>query len=183
MMNREIINEFSDHISKPVPLKGGQNTSFRIGNVVVKPISEPEKYIWLANELKNIKSNTLNIARPVLSKSGQYIIQGYGATRFMRCKFYSNRLNEKLEASNAFHELVGKIVKPSSFMEWTSPWSLATQVAWEELSIPHTKHLLIDALLLRLKSLYKPVKLKNQFRAPLKIVFKRRNLPSSVSLQ
>jgi len=163
-MDSEVLEEFSNNNTAIIPLEGGQNTSVKVGNIVIKPITDKYKYLWLATELEHIIGiPSLKIVKPILSKSGYYLVNGYGATEYVKCRFHKGKLKEKIRASNEFHKLVSKIKKPVDYNTWTTPWSIASQIAWEEKKIPNTGNDYINKVLLHIHELYKPLSLKKQF--------------------
>jgi hypothetical protein len=162
-MDSRIINAFTDNDKKIVPMSGGQNTSVRVGGVVIKPIDEIEKYNWLAEKFEGLRSQNIIIANPVRDNTGNFLNNGYGATKYVRCKFIKNKLREKLLASDEFHGLVKGITKPEGFSLWESPWSKATKIAWSEIDLPIIGNGDIKRILESIQDKYEEVKLANQF--------------------
>jgi uncharacterized protein (TIGR02569 family) len=131
---KEALKYFAE-VSHFEKLQGGQNTSVKAGQVVLKPIEDVERYCWLASQLEPIQSTSLRIAKPIRSKRGNWIEDGYGATEFIVCKFHANRMTEKLAVAQEFHDITKEIKKPIAFDSWLTPWSKASRVAWREAEI------------------------------------------------
>lgn len=97
-MDEDVIKSFSGNLSNIKQLSGGQNTSILTGNVVIKPIDEPEIYCWLAEEFEKIKSRKVLIANPIMNNEKNYLYKGHGATKYIKCHFHPKRLKKKLRA-------------------------------------------------------------------------------------
>ncbi len=162
-MNDDIITSFSGDLSNIKQLSGGQNTSILTGNVVIKPIDEPEKYCLLAEEFEDIKSRKVLIANPIMNNENNYLYKGYGATKYIKCHFYPNKLKQKLKAAEEFHRLTKGIKKIDKFGTWTSPWSEATKIAWQELETPKTNNEFVNVILESIINEYEVISLENRF--------------------
>ncbi len=136
-MLNDIIQKFTDS-HEYEKLSGGQNSSLKVGEIVIKPITDIERYIWIANEIESLASPSIMIAKPIRSKNGNWIENGYGASQYITGKYYDHKIREKIKAANLFHKVVANIEKPSKFDLWESPWSLSSRVAWEEIELPQS---------------------------------------------
>lgn len=136
-MGIHMIEKFTDETAIE-KLEGGQNESFKVGNYVFKPVSEPEKYIWIASIFEDISPDSVLISKPIKSKYGNYIEEGYGVTEFIPGTFHPFMMREKLEAAHRFHKFLSCIEKPDDFNEWTSPWTESGRIAWGENELPKT---------------------------------------------
>jgi uncharacterized protein (TIGR02569 family) len=136
-MHHEIASKFTD-VLESEKLSGGQGTSFRVGRFVLKPVDDPDKYSWMAETLQTVRPDGFSISRPVRSKAGNWVEDGFGATEFHPGDFEKGRMAEKLAVAERFHSATRSIPKPPQFGEWRSPWSQAAAVAWEEGSLPST---------------------------------------------
>ena len=162
-MDEDVIKSFSGNLSNIKQLSGGQNTSILTGNVVIKPIDEPEIYCWLAEEFEKIKSRKVLIANPIMNNKINYLYKGHGATKYIKCHFHPKRLKQKLRAAEEFHRITKGINKPDKFDTWTSPWSEATKIAWQEKEIPETNNEIVNSLLKSIINEYKVIRLDDQF--------------------
>ncbi|MBD3328805.1 hypothetical protein GF340_05925 [Candidatus Peregrinibacteria bacterium] len=135
MIKKEIIKHFTDDTEAQL-LSGGQGESYKIGNIVIKPVHEEEKYIWLANALEKINFENLQYSGPIKSKNGNYVEDSYCATTFIPGSFHEGRIEEKIKAAISFNSSIKNISKPIFFDEWKSPWTKAQDVAWSKQSIP-----------------------------------------------
>jgi len=90
-------------------LDGGQNESFKVGNIAIKPVYEEEKYLWISEVLNELKSEKISISKPIKSFLGNWIEQGFGATKYINGKFYINRIDEKLEVCRNINQLLSPL--------------------------------------------------------------------------
>ncbi len=162
MIAPDIVRQFTDELL-PIELDGGQHTSIRFGNIVLKPITEIEKYTWLGEALSTVPNGEVLIARPQKSRRGNWTESGVGATEYLHGTFETDRLAEKLSAAREFHRLTRSIKRPASFDAWTSPWSLAAQVAWQERPLPAETPIEIKAKIDTLLQQIVPIDLESQF--------------------
>lgn len=111
-------------------LKGGQNESIKVGDLVIKPVHEKEKYLWLSEVLGEINFENLRVATPLKSKGGNFIEDSFGATPYFEAQFYNSKLEEKLDACRELNSKVAGIRKPKEYNKWESPWTKAQSLAW-----------------------------------------------------
>ncbi len=130
-MNLESIAKFTTATSTQI-LAGGQNESVKAGNLVLKPVYEAEKYIWLGACLNQIDLGDLQVAVPIKSRAGNFVEDNIGATRYFDAQFFPDRLEEKLNACRSLNSIISKISKPSSFDSWENPWTKAQGIAWSQ---------------------------------------------------
>jgi len=113
-------------------LKGGQNESIKVGDLVIKPVHEKEKYLWLSAVLEEINFENLQVATPLKSLEGNFIEDSFGATRYFDAQFYNNKLKEKLDACRELNSKLAGIRKPKEYDKWESPWTKAQGLAWSD---------------------------------------------------
>jgi uncharacterized protein (TIGR02569 family) len=158
---REILADFG--IAGPFEkLTGGQGNSVRVGNFVLKPIEEPDKYSWTGAVLELISSHDLEISKPIRSLSGNFVQNGYGVTQFIEGEFYPGEIGMKIKACRLLHKLVESIKQPPQWSTWTSPWQWANQVASDEIEPPGDSDIRSISLIKKIKLHYKPVNLPVQ---------------------
>lgn len=69
----------------PVFLAGGQKTTYRAGDVVLKPAGRTEEASWIANLFEKLPEDSgVRFARPVKSIEGTWIHDGYVAWTFLQ---------------------------------------------------------------------------------------------------
>lgn len=143
-------------------LSGGQGQSVRVGDFVVKPIEETEKYSWAGSVLESLPTHSLAIAKPIRSKNGNFVENGYGATHYIAAEFSSGRISEKISACQLLNQLLENIEQPEQWNSWYSPWQWANQVAWEENHLPQNANAHSIKVIEEIKSRYKLINLTKQ---------------------
>jgi uncharacterized protein (TIGR02569 family) len=137
-MNPDAIKKFAGTTNGHA-LPGGQNESVRAGDLVLKPIRETEKYLWMATCLNKIDFEDLQIAIPVRSSDNNYIEDFIGATRYHEATFLPNRLETKLNTCRRLNKMISNVPKPEDFDSWENPWTRAQSVAWSPVRISETE--------------------------------------------
>lgn len=132
---KSVIEKFSVSPDLSV-LDGGRGKVVKSGNLVIKPVLEPEKYEWYAGLFEKYHFSEIKYSRPVRSLSGSFIEDGYGATEFLNGKFFAGKMREKIQASHAFNSHLKDIPKPAEFDSWKSPWTNAQDLAWGKCQMP-----------------------------------------------
>ena len=125
----ETIAKFSGRTTFTI-LPGGQNESVKAGDLVIKPVHEPKKYLWLSECLNEVDFEDLQVAIPVRSGAGNYIENAAGATQYYEAKFFDGRMERKLDTCRELNKKVFHISKPEDFASWESPWTKGQDLAW-----------------------------------------------------
>jgi len=127
-MNLEVLKAFNIQ-EKGVALEGGQSTSIKYGDLVIKPVSDEAYYIQCAKIFNQVKPKGYRISRAVKSTNGNYVEQGYGATRFEPGTDIDEALEDKVEAAKLFLKDLEQ-VDYSQFQFSEDPWSKANDILW-----------------------------------------------------
>lgn len=135
-INWTICRKFSDS-GDIFPLEGGQEESYRVGDVVIKPVPHKDEYLWFAELFENNELLSRFYTRPVKSFDGNFIEHGYCATRFIPGDFHKDKMSLKIEISREFNSLLKNIPKPTSMDLWVSPWTKAQDVVWKRVEMPN----------------------------------------------
>lgn len=115
----------------PVVLKGGQGTTYRSGNIILKPSEGDEKQTWTAELYQSLPdSSEVRFPRPIKSINGTWVHKGYMALSFVEGEHAKGHYAEKLSASIAFHKLLQGIPKPDFVGQGENSWSIGDLVAW-----------------------------------------------------
>lgn len=144
------------------PLAGGQGHSVRVGDFVLKPIKETEKYSWAGSVLESLLPKALTISTPIRSKNGNFVENGYGVTQYVLGEFSGGRMPEKIQACQSLSQLLENIEQPEQWSSWYSPWQWANQVAWEESHLPKNADKKSVKLIEEIKSWYQPINIAPQ---------------------
>ncbi|MFY0758648.1 hypothetical protein AB1K32_07180 [Metabacillus dongyingensis] len=142
-----------------VPLIGGQNTSVRVNNAVLKPVDDVLHYEWLLNILDNINPQGYRLSKPIRSIKGTFVSEGWICTKFERGQEVNGCIEEKLRVSRLFHHDLSSI-NFRDFSQDDNPWAKAHRIAWQAGELPkevpnETRQTINDLLLkVRLKEHY-----------------------------
>lgn len=144
-------------------LSGGQGESIRVGNYVLKPVTEIEKYTFTGQVLETLPDSiNLKIAKPVRSKEGNFTEKGYGATQYLEGTFLKGHIYQKTAACQTLNQLLKSVRQPPEWHSWSSPWQLANQVAWQETILPADTHPESRKIIEQIQSGYETLYLSNQ---------------------
>jgi uncharacterized protein (TIGR02569 family) len=120
-------------VDSPLPLPGGQGTSWRAGGLVLKPEGDPA-YEWLAHELSNLQPEGVRISAPVPTVHGEWVCDGWSAKQWVEGSHPDYRQpstwSDIIQAGRSFHRMVRHLPRPDSLTTRTGPWATADRVAW-----------------------------------------------------
>ena len=117
----------------PEQLAGGQGTTWRCGDVVLKPLDMAALALeWQADLLPTIAPDGFRIAAPLRTQSGKLIEGGWTAWPFLTGQ-HTTRWADIAAVGRRFHDALAGVAKPQSVLEATpSRWAEADRVAWED---------------------------------------------------
>jgi uncharacterized protein (TIGR02569 family) len=117
----------------PTRLAGGKGGTWRAGDLVLKPVEYLPETLWRATVLDELPEHEeFRIARPVRTTSGEWVADGWEATRYVAGEPDVTRPDEALRAGIAFHAAVAGLKRPAFLDERDDPWSYGDRVAWDE---------------------------------------------------
>ncbi|GAA0586077.1 TIGR02569 family protein [Kribbella sandramycini] len=120
----------------PRLLPGGRGQTWRAGDIILKPVDFAPETIWRAEVLSTLPTSLeFRVARPIRSRSGAWIVDGWEASEHLAGRTDSSRPDDVLVAGAAFHEAVAKLPRPEFLDLRDEPWSYGDRVAWEELVV------------------------------------------------
>ncbi|WP_116203714.1 TIGR02569 family protein [Amycolatopsis circi] len=155
----------------PVRLEGGKGGTWRVGDVVLKPVEFAPETRWRAEALAAVtESAEFRIARPLRTGGGSWIAgegadgpnssggnpsrspasaQGWEASRLVLGRPDTSRPDDAVRAGIAFHQAIAHLPRPEFLDLRTDPWAVGDRVAWEELppDASATARRLLDPLL------------------------------------
>jgi uncharacterized protein (TIGR02569 family) len=118
-------------------LSGGQGSSWRVGDLVLKPEGGPV-HEWLGRSLVNVVADGVRLSHPVPTRSEAWVCGEWAATRWVQGgePDYSAALTwiEIIEAGRAFHRSVANLTCPDCLDTRTDRWAKADRVAWGQSS-------------------------------------------------
>lgn len=117
-----------------VPLEGGQGRSWRVGDVVLKPVDNPPEHDFVCEVLSAWDgSAAVRIAAPIQSIGGAWAYDGWGAARFLPGRTATMRRDAAFvrQASEAFHAAIESVEPPGFLAARGDRWAYGDRVAWE----------------------------------------------------
>jgi uncharacterized protein (TIGR02569 family) len=117
----------------PVRFAGGKGGTWRAGGLVLKPVEFLPESRWRARILDTLPDDPgFRIARPARTTTGDWVSDGWEASRFVAGEPDVTRPDDVLRAGIAFHAAIAGIPRPAFLDERADPWSAGDRVAWEE---------------------------------------------------
>jgi uncharacterized protein (TIGR02569 family) len=117
----------------PRRISGGQGTTYRIGDIVLKPAEGLAAATWMAEVHDRLPDSPLvRFARPVRAMDGGWVAAGYAAWTFLEGELRGREYERKLEASLEYHRLLASVGKPGFLDAPASSWAAADLVATGE---------------------------------------------------
>jgi uncharacterized protein (TIGR02569 family) len=140
-------------VADPVPLTGGTGSSWRAGELVVKPLDKSEEELaWQAETLGALRPERFRIALPLPNA-----VDGWCASRFVEGRHEPRRWAEIVEVARQLEVVLEGVPRPRFLDRRTDNWAVGDRVAWDEpvpAEIAGTKHL--DRLLSALRPVLTP---------------------------
>lgn len=117
---------------KPLPLAGGQQTVWRVGDAVLKPVDADLATLeWQADVLERLDGQpAFRVAPPLRTGDGQLTTAGWTAWRYEPGEHLPRRWPDIIAAGNAFHLATAGLPEPSFMQQRKDNWARADRVAW-----------------------------------------------------
>jgi uncharacterized protein (TIGR02569 family) len=129
----------------PVPLAGGQGSSWRVGDAVLKPLDlAEEEHEWHAELLASITCDGFRVPRPLRGANGAAVVDGWCAWYAVAGRHEERRWPDVIAVGERFHAALADVPRPGFIARRTDRWAVGDRVAWGELpasEVPHIKHL------------------------------------------
>ncbi len=100
---------------KPELLPGGQETCFRSGNIILKPAVANEETSWIADFYSNFGSSNIRVPKPIHSKTGEFIFDGWQAWICQEGHHKKSNWKEIINVCIDFHKAIEEYPKPLYF--------------------------------------------------------------------
>jgi uncharacterized protein (TIGR02569 family) len=120
-------------------LEGGQGTSVRVGEVVLKPQSDEALVAWHAQICDRLSDRAFRLPAPLPSRDGRLVVDGWSATTWVEGHPVSDGDTTAspwltvLATSRALHAALADEDRPALVDARTDRWMCADLVAWDEL--------------------------------------------------
>jgi uncharacterized protein (TIGR02569 family) len=125
---------------RPLSLPGGEARSWRVGDVVLKPVGSIAAARYVAELLASLpESDAVRVPRPVRTVSGGWVSRGWGACRWLPGQPATDRWPDVVAAGTALHVLLRDAPRPAFLDDRDDVWAIGDRVAWGEqpLDIEH----------------------------------------------
>ena len=162
----EVLNLFGAS-GEVTPLSGGQGMTFRCGNIVFKPCSNPVEWKGLAQLLTKLRPIGYRIVKPIRALDGRWEVEGWMATHLVEgWSGFQSRELEALSACRCFHQELSIVYNSTKRPEWlghsSSVYSKADQLAWGDCSLSREFSADVKEILKPIVSTLSPIPLQNQ---------------------
>jgi uncharacterized protein (TIGR02569 family) len=118
-----------------VPLRGGQHTSVRVGNAVLKPVDDTRHAEWLLDVMFRINPRGYRISKPIRSIDGTFVYKGWACTRYEQGADKRGHIKEKLLAAKMLHRDLSHL-NIRDVPHSDNPWSRGHRIAWQIDDLP-----------------------------------------------
>ncbi len=129
----------------PVRIGGGMGTSWRAGDLVLKPAdAELAELEWQAELYAGLTGDGFRLARPRRAADGSVCAHGWSATEFVPGRHEPRRWPEIIAVGERFHSALRAVPRPGFLAGRSSPWAVSDRVAWGEAplgAVPDTQYL------------------------------------------
>ena len=119
----------------PELLPGGQGTTYRAGELVLKPATTAAEAQWVAEVFSSLTGLGFRVPRPVRASSGEWLAGGWCAWERIEGETAGPNGGcwpETLAACEAFHRALAHLPRPPFLDERVDPWAVADRMAWGE---------------------------------------------------
>lgn len=145
-------------VGSAVSLPGGQGTSFRAGEIVLKAAGMEDEAIATAELFERLGGPGFRVPKPVPTRDGRWLCEGWSAWRYVEARPAGpngGRWQDTLDACRAFHAALATEPKPAFLARRDDAWSAADRLAFgEEIAEPLP---FVAETIRRLSMLRKPV--------------------------
>ncbi len=125
--------------AEPERLPGGMETSWRCGDLVVKPLDlSVEEIRWWGALFERLESDGFRVSRLV------GISDGWCAWEYLPGEHRERAWSEIIAVGERFHAAIAAVSRPSFLDRRTNHWAIGERVAWGEVpagEFAHVKHL------------------------------------------
>jgi uncharacterized protein (TIGR02569 family) len=120
----------------PQRLSGGQGTSWRLGEIVLKPIDMAEDELeWQAELLPSLRAEGFRVSWPRRTADGSLVVDGWCGWEYVAGYHQARRWANVVRAGEAFHAALAGVPRPAFLDRRTDPWAVGDRAAWGDLPI------------------------------------------------
>ena len=158
MLSKDVVDSFNLK-GDVIPIIGGQNTSVRVKNTVLKPAEDALHAEILLTIIYGIHPQGYRLSKPVKSNKGTFVSHGWICTQFETGHEVNGRVKEKLQVARLFHQDLS-IINVNDLPQVNNPWSRAHKVAWQVTELAKEIHIEIRQII---EKLLHKVRLKENY--------------------
>jgi uncharacterized protein (TIGR02569 family) len=119
----------------PARFPGGQGTTWRVGQVVLKPADSVREGRWFAEVYDALSGPGFRVPRPVRAATGDWVAHDWVCYRWVAgapadWSGVSPRWPELMAVSRALHAALAGVPVPAWQRTVENPWTIGDQVAW-----------------------------------------------------
>ncbi len=112
-------------------LPGGQGTSWRAGDLVLKPADQtPGELRWLAGVYSSVDEDGFRIARQQTATGGRVAVAGWSATQWVPGQHAERRWADIIGVGERYHAALRELPRPDFLDGRDNPWATGDKVAW-----------------------------------------------------
>lgn len=159
----DVIRAFGRRPEQLAPLSGGQGQSWRVDDLVLKPIEDADEAEWTADLLSRLPEVGFRSPRPVAATSfSSWTVDGWAAWSWLAGVHQKQgRWKDILDVGQAFHVALADVDRPEFLDRRTNPWAAGDLAAWGE--APRTcRHEDLATLVERFAATLRPLELRSQ---------------------
>src|SRR5438067_2703508 len=111
----------------PVPLEGGQGSSWRVGDAVIKPVAldlDEESLAWQAEVFAATACEGFRVSLPLRAANGSFVIEGWCASEAVEGRHEERRWAEIIAVGERFHAALAGVPRPGFLASRADPWSV-----------------------------------------------------------
>ncbi|HEX3222818.1 MAG TPA: TIGR02569 family protein [Nocardioides sp.] len=127
----EVLDAFGAR-GEPVLLAGGMGRTWRVGDIVLKPVEDVVEHAWVAEVYDAWPDSDVRVPRP-LRAHGAWAFAGWGAHLWVPGE--TARAGDDpvwfRAAHESFHDAVADVARPAFLDDRDDAWSYGDRVAWE----------------------------------------------------
>lgn len=120
-------------------LAGGEGNSWRSDGLVFKPVFDSALHEWTSPILERMQPEGFRISRPVRTRQGAFVQDGWSASVFESGSHVRGRWPEKLQVAAAFHATLAAM-QTEPVPDADNPWSRAHDIVWRRSPVPMAIH-------------------------------------------
>lgn len=131
--SRLVLAAFGAAGAQPVPLRGGQDTSWRAASVVLKPADlSQEELAWQARTYSEVSGDRFRLARRLAATDGSFSVDGWCATEYVAGQHEPRRWAQIIAVGERFHAAMSAVPRPHFLDRRAGRWAISDRVAWGE---------------------------------------------------